>query len=80
METQQVHMKGFLSWLVRWARCASPRDFCPALAAVVGSVKNLFFRTVHFFTSFVHIAQQAGQAAVPRCLSLKMCLWWWPKY
>ncbi len=40
MGTQQVHMKGVLSWLVHWARCASTRDFCPALAALVGPVQN----------------------------------------
>jgi hypothetical protein len=36
-----------------------------------------FFLTVlvHFFTSFVPIAQQAGQAAVLGRLSCNMCLW-----
>jgi hypothetical protein len=33
------------------------------------------FLTVHFFNSFVPIAQQAGQAAVLGRLSLSMCLW-----
>ncbi len=54
---------------------SSTRDFCPALAAVVGPVKNISFLTLHYFTSFVPIAQQAGQAVVPRRLSLNMCLW-----
>ncbi len=41
--------------LVRWACRAGTRDFCSALAALVGLVH---------FNSFVLIAQQAGQAAV----------------
>jgi hypothetical protein len=44
--------------------CNSTRDFCPALAALVGPVQNIFFLTVHYFNSFVPITQQAGQAAV----------------
>jgi hypothetical protein len=36
-------------------------SYCYALAALV---------TVLYFTSFVPSAQQAGQAVVPRCLSL----------
>jgi hypothetical protein len=42
------------------ACCAGTRDFCFALAALVGPVQNIFFRTVHFFNAFVPIAQQAG--------------------
>jgi hypothetical protein len=34
-----VHMKRILPWLVRWARCAVTRDFCPALAFLVGPVQ-----------------------------------------
>jgi hypothetical protein len=34
-----------------------------------------FFLTVHYFNSFVTIAQQAGQAAVLGRLSLSVCLW-----
>jgi hypothetical protein len=51
------------------------RDFYPALAALVGPVQNIFSPpdTTHF-TSFVPIAQQAGQAVVPHRLSLNMCL------
>jgi hypothetical protein len=64
-------MKGVLPWLVLWARCAGPRDFSSALAALVGPVQNIIFLTVHYFTLFVPIAQQAGQAVVPRRLSLK---------
>ncbi len=35
-------MKGVLSWLVRWVCRAGIRDFCSALAALVGPVKNIF--------------------------------------
>jgi hypothetical protein len=65
-------MKWVLSLLVLWA---PPEDFCPALAALVGPIKNIFNLTVHCFTSFFPIAQQAGQAVVPRHLSLNMGLW-----
>jgi hypothetical protein len=66
-------MKGVLSWLVRWARQrACARVFCPALA-VLQPVKKVFSSS-DYFTSFVPIAQQAGQAVVPRRLSLNMCL------
>jgi hypothetical protein len=76
MGTQRVLMKEVLPWFVRWARCAGKKDFCPALAALVGPAQNIFFplRTL-FFTLFVPIAQQAGQAVVPGRLSLNMCLW-----
>jgi hypothetical protein len=50
-----------ISWLVRWACRAGTRDVGPALAALVGSVKNIFFLTVHYFNSFFLITQQAGQ-------------------
>ncbi len=46
MGTQRVHIKGVLTWLVRWARRAGTIDFCP------------FFLTVHYFTLFVLITQQ----------------------
>ncbi len=39
--------KGVLPWLVRWACRAGTRDFCPALAALVSTVQNIF--TVHYF-------------------------------
>jgi hypothetical protein len=51
---------------------SSIRDFCPSLAAVVYPIQDTFLLKVHFFTSFVLIAQQAGQAVVPRHLSLNM--------
>ena len=72
METQRVQMKGAPSWLVLWA-CRAP-------------VQEIFFLpwlllsallTLHYYNSFVLIAQQAGQgqAAVQGRLSLSMYLW-----
>ncbi len=72
MGTRRVQIKGVLPWLVPWACRASTRDFCSALAALVGPVQNIFFHTVHCFNAFVPIAQQAGQAAVLGRLSLSM--------
>ncbi len=51
------------------------RDFCTSLAALVATVQNIFFLTVHNFSFFVPIAQQAVQAAVQARLSLNVCLW-----
>ncbi len=44
-------------WLVRWACCASTKDFWSVLAALVGPRQNIFFShcTLHF-NSFVPIA------------------------
>ncbi len=78
METQRVQIKGVLLWLVRWGCAADTRDFCPAFAALVDPVQNLFFLTVHYFNSLVPIAQQAGQAAVLGRLSVSKCLWCGP--
>jgi hypothetical protein len=54
---------------------AGTRDFYSALAGLVGPVQNIFFLTVHYFSSFVPIAQQAGQVAVLGRLSFSVCLW-----
>jgi hypothetical protein len=35
-------MKGVLPWLVLLARVVGTRDFCHALAALVGPVQNIF--------------------------------------
>ncbi len=43
-------------WLVRWACHAGTRDFCHALAALVGPLQNIFFLTVDYLNSFVLIA------------------------
>jgi hypothetical protein len=62
-------MKGVLPWLVHWACHAGTRDFCSALAALVGPVQNNFFFTVHYFNAFVPIAQQyfvLGRLEQPR--------------
>jgi hypothetical protein len=67
-------MKGVLPWLNRWAPCAGTRDFCLTLVAAVGPVQSMFFFTVHYFSSFVPIAQQAGQAVVLGYPSLNVCL------
>jgi hypothetical protein len=67
--------EGVLPWLC-WRACrAGKRDFCSALAVLVGPVQNIFFLAVHYFNSFVHIALQVGQAVVLGRLSLSMCLW-----
>jgi hypothetical protein len=78
MKTQRVQMKGVLPQLFDWACRAGTRDFCPALAALVGPVQNIFFLTVHYFHSFVPIAQQAGQAVGLGRLSLSTRLWFEP--
>ncbi len=57
-------MRGVLPWLDRWACRAGTRDFCSALAALIGRVQNIVFLNVHFFNFLVPIAQQARQAAV----------------
>jgi hypothetical protein len=75
MGTQRVQMKGVLPWLVHLACCARKRDFCSALAALVGPIQNIFYLTVRYFNFFVSIAKQAGQAAVLGRLSLRMFLW-----
>jgi hypothetical protein len=62
MGNQRGQMKGVLPWLVRWSRPAGTIDFCPALAALVSPVQNIIFLTPHFFTIFVPITQQPGQA------------------
>jgi hypothetical protein len=62
MGTQRVQMKGVLPWLIQWACRAGTRDFCLALAVLVGPVQNILFLTMHYFKSFVAIALQARQA------------------
>jgi hypothetical protein len=75
MGNQRVQIKGVLPWFVHWACRASTRDFCPALSGLVGLVQNIFFLAVHYFNSFVPIAQQTGQAVLLGRLSLNMSLW-----
>jgi hypothetical protein len=56
-------MKGVLFWLFCWACRASTKEFCSALAALVGPVQN-FSLTVHYINTYVPIAQQVEQAAL----------------
>jgi hypothetical protein len=60
MWTHKGQLKGVLSWLVRWACRSGTRDFCSALAALNDPVKNRFFLSVHYFTSFVPIHEAEG--------------------
>ncbi len=49
------------------------RGVAPA-DSFISPVQNVFFLTAHYFNAMVPIAQQAGQAVVPRRLSLNLCL------
>jgi hypothetical protein len=58
-------MKEVLPWLVRWARHACTRDFCPALTALVDPIQNNFspLRTL-FQIIFSHrLSSWAGSRA-----------------
>ncbi len=69
--TQRVHMKGVLPWLVGWARRSGTRSYCPASAATVSAVQNIFIYIYFFLTA---AASWAGsRAASP--FSQYMCLW-----
>jgi hypothetical protein len=70
--TVETEANGDSPWLVCWACHAGTRDFCSALAALVGPIQNIFFLPVHYFNSFVPMPQQAGQAAVLGRLSLSV--------
>jgi hypothetical protein len=74
MGTQRVQTKGVLSCRVCWACHAGTRDFCPALAALVGPVQKYFFPHHTIFQFIYPIAQQAGQAAVLDRLSFLVCV------
>jgi hypothetical protein len=67
MGTPRVHMKGVIPCLVRRARHAGTRVFCPTFAALAGPVQNIFFLTVLYFTLLVSllvpIAQQSRQGS-----------------
>jgi len=49
---------GLFGWLVRWACRAGTRDVCRPLLALVGPAQYILFPAVHYFNSFVPIAQQ----------------------
>jgi hypothetical protein len=74
MGTQGEQIKGVLPLLVPWACRASTRDFCSALAALVGPVQNSFYLPGHSFKTFAPDSQLAGQAAMLGRLSHSMCL------
>ncbi len=66
IDTQGVHIKGsFLSWFVG-LRCASTRNFCPALPWLLNI---FFFLTVHYFTRKLGIQSCCGAY-------LCMCVYW----
>jgi hypothetical protein len=62
-----------LPWLVPGARHACTRVF--ALPWLLWSAQHKIY--LHYFNSFVPIAQQAGQGVVPGRLSLNSCLCVW---
>jgi hypothetical protein len=76
MGTQKEQMKRVIPWLVTWASHTVARDFFPTLSVLVNHQYKIFYTncTLLQFTVFVSIAQQAGQAIAPRCLSLNMRL------
>jgi hypothetical protein len=65
-------MEGILPWLVRWACRMGTRYFCPALAALVGPVQNIFFLTVHFF-NFCPCAAYIGMGGMR--IEKEPCQW-----
>jgi hypothetical protein len=74
MGTLRVQMKVVLPLFVHWACRAETTFFYLALLAPVGPEQNIFFLAVHYFSSYVPIAQQAQQAVVTGRLSLSMWL------
>jgi hypothetical protein len=68
-------MKGVLVFVGSLGLSCLYYRFCPFFAVLVGPVQHIFFLVVHYFNSFVPIAQQAEQAVVLGRLSLSMCLW-----
>jgi hypothetical protein len=60
MGAHRVQIKAVLHWLVRWACRAGTRDFCSALAALVGPAQNIFFLTVHYFNTCVPIHESVS--------------------
>ncbi len=65
----------FLGWFVGLVVLPVQENFCAALTTFVGPVQKNFFLAVHYFNSFVLIAQQAGQVAGLSRLSLSKCVW-----
>jgi hypothetical protein len=76
--TLGVQMQEVLPWLVRWALRAGMRDFCPALAALVGPVHKIFFPRPTLFIFVCPHRPASGQAVVQGRLSLNVCFWFLP--
>jgi hypothetical protein len=53
MGIQSVQMKEVLPWFFRWACRAGTRDFCYALAALIGPVQNIIFLIVTLHIQFL---------------------------
>jgi hypothetical protein len=70
MEAQR--MKGVFSWLVPLACCAGKKDFCPALAALVGPVQNIFSSP---YTISMHLSPSPSRPVVLGRLALGVGLW-----
>ncbi len=73
-------MKGVLSGLVCWSLCASTRDFCVPLAALVGPGTKYFYSHPTLFQCiYPHRPASwalSGQAVVLGRLSFSVCPWW----
>ncbi len=67
---QGLHMNGVHPWLVLLASRAGSKEFGPASGCSRPPRRKYFFLTIHYFTSFVQISQQAWQAVVPGRSSL----------
>jgi hypothetical protein len=63
-------MKGAFPCLVHWARHASRRNFCPALAAQVSPEQNIFSPRPTLFHFICPHHPASWQAVVPGSLSL----------
>jgi hypothetical protein len=76
MGTHGVHRKGVLPWLLRWACRAGIRNFCPALAALVSLVQNVFFLTAPHIIS-LHLSlspRKLGSGSRGRIAYLLICV------
>jgi hypothetical protein len=60
-------MKGVLPCLVRWTCRAGTRDFCSALAHLVGPSSKYFFLTIHYS---IHLFPSPTKLARLVCVSV----------
>jgi hypothetical protein len=74
MGTQRVQLKGVLSLVGYLGLSYRYERFLSCLGCFSWSSTKYFFHPVHYFNFFVHIVQQAGQAAVLGRLSLSISL------